>query len=391
MKRRLLAVQGPLQYIAGYTAMEWFGQLESHPNQYQSVLLMYDFLIPEKLEAEFSDTIVQLSSSQHWHKVVFIGSAEMTDMMKGKYSGCIEKLRIALGEPDFDEVYLARDFCGDGSPLIINAYPDAVKVAYGDSLGLVGDKRTYTSINWNTPVRSLLSRCKALFQRTLLGGPKSIIFDAAVLSLPLDLSDGALKDVPMFVPSKCHVERQVNEIYERLDDLKRYCNLLLGHESEANNYLFLLSNLSASGLMSQQNEISMYVEIIRSMAGQKDKILLKFHPRSSHDVVDAVVANLSQEYTLKVIDDVKLSRLPIELWNDLIVRSKIVAMFSTSALNIKYIYAKDVELPLDNVRIQKYFYGDKVAYVTQVNEMIAQSIAGLEDWDGKSVLWKTRQ
>jgi Alpha-2,8-polysialyltransferase (POLYST) len=388
MKKRLLAVQGPLQFIAGYTAMEWYGQSEDRSDKYETVLLMYDFLMSPDLEPEFFDVIVQLSSSMPWHKVVFIGSAEMTEIMRGNYSGCISKLHTTLGESDFDEIHLARDFCGDGSTLIINTYPNAVKIAYGDSMGLIGDKATYTNFNWKTPLRSFLSRCKAVCRRGLFGGPRSYSFDAAVLSLPLDLSNGGLEGVPVVVPSKHHVESQIKRIYDGLGDLKRYCTSLLGHDSLTASHLFLLSNLSASGLMSRENEILMYVEIIRSTVVEDGRILLKFHPRSSLEVVNAVVDNLKFDYQVKVIDDAKLSRVPIELWGDLIANCKIVAMFSTSALNIKYIYAKQVELPLNSALIAKYFYHDKVGYVEEVHDMIAQSIAGLEKWDRKSVLWK---
>lgn len=387
MKKRLLAVQGPLQFIAGFIAMEWYGKVRGE-TQYETVLLMYDFLMPEALEPEFTAVITRLASVGSWKRVVFIGASRMTSIMQGSYERSIAGIREALGESDFDEIFLARDFCGDGSPLLGNAYPDAQKVAYGDSFGLVADRAQFSDFDRRRPIRSTLSACKRLARRAVLGGHRRFAFDTAVLSLPLDLSKGELNGVSLVVPSKDHVQRTIHAIAATLDDLSGYCRSLLAPAGNGTSQLFLLSNLSASGLMSEENEIAMYTEVITTVAAPGDTVLLKVHPRSSRTVLDAVVGGIGDAFPVRIIDDAQLGRLPVELWTELIAASNVVAMFSTAAVNIKYIYDKEVVLPLNKTLIERYIDPQRSAYVAGVQNMIGQAVMGLESWDGESFLWK---
>lgn len=388
IKKRLLAVQGPLQFVAGYIAMDWFGKARATAEGYDNVLLMYDFLMPEELEPEFVAVITRLAQVAGWHAVKFIGAARMRQLMAGSYAGSVAALRAELGVPEFDQIFMARDFCGAGSALIGNAYSSAHKVAYGDSLGLVADRTQFGNHDPKAPLRSVLSACKQLARRALFGGPRPFAFDTAVLSLPLDLSHGELAGVALMVPSRQHVRDTVGAIGAVLDELQDYSRSLLAPAGAAVCQLFLLSNLSASGLMSEENEIALYTDIIGSVSGRGDLLFLKVHPRSSRRVLDAVVSRIGVANQVSIIDDAKLARLPVELWSDLIAASNVVAIFSTGALNIKYIHDKDVVLPLTTALIERYVYPDKVAYIAGVHGMIGDAVAALGDWDGQSILWK---
>lgn len=391
IKKRLLAVQGPLQFVAGYIAMDWYGKSADANTDYQSVLLLYDFLLPEELEAEFAAVITRLADVANWHKIVFIGATRMRAITNGRYDAALATLREELGELAFDELYLARDFCGDGSMLIGNAYPDAHKHAYGDSFGLVADRAQFADFNPQAPLRSILSACKKRARRALLGGPRRFAFERAVLSLPLDLSRGELDGVTLTVPSKAHVQGTVQAIAERLGELRGYCAALLAGAGGARCHLFLLSNLSASGLMSQDSEIALYVDIIGRVAAPGEVVYLKVHPRSTRRVLDAVVAAIAGSYQTSIIDNPALARLPIELWTDLIAGCNVVAMFSTGAINIKYIHDVPVLLPLDDALIERYVYPEKVDYIKGIHGMIGQAMTALARWDGRSVLWRKNQ
>lgn len=387
MKKKLLAVQGPLQFIAGYIAMKWYENINRGSENSESVLLMYDFLMPENIEPEFVNVITKLASLQKWHSIIFISNTDMTEIMKGKYTGCIKKLKIAIGESEFDEIYLARDYCGNGSPLIVNAYPDSSRITYGDSLGLVGNEAIFNNFNWRSPVRSILSLCKKTLLGFLYGSPEKFAFDAAVLTLPQDWSGNYLNYVQLMVPEKSHVVNTLMAIYANLIDLSTYCNSLLKHNNSDNKFLFLLSNLSASGLMSEINEISLYLEIIKQTATKDSIIYIKPHPRSALTVLKAIVERLEDEYQIIVIDHAELLRYPIELWVALLQNCTIIPIFSTSAVNLKYIYDKEVILPLDDYKIATYFYQNQISYVSKLHSMVSQSISRLESWDGRSTLW----
>lgn len=388
MKKRLLAVQGPIQFVAGYIAMEWYKIANLSSEETETVLFMYDFLMPNDDELEFANVITQLSSFCAWHKIVFMRGLDMTTLMKNNYSVSIAKLHEILGTSNFDEIYLARDYCGNGSPLIINAYPNANKIAYGDSLGLIGNEAEFNNFNWRSPVRSLLSRCKVFVKRLLLGGPKKIPFNMAILTLPMDWSGTYLDKVPFLVPSKEYVINTLSTIYSNLNELKVYCNDLIKCDGTSNKYLFLLSNLSGSDLMSPENEVELYVEVIKQNARLGDLVYLKAHPRNSSKILHLIVKKIETLYKIIIIDNNRLSKFPIELWSDLIENCTIVPVFSTSAIHLKYIYNKSVILPLTEALISDYFFSDKISYMIKANELIDQTITRLERWDGNSVLWK---
>lgn len=371
--------------------MEWYKKVKYSSEDSESVLLMYDFLMPENIEPEFVEVITHMAALHRWRTVVFISSAEMVAIMKGSYSECIKKLHSAVGESSFDEIYLARDFCGDGSPLIINAYPESTRVIYGDGFGIVGNEQELSgNFDWRLPVRSFYWCCKRALKNFLYGGPERLPFHVAVLSLPQVWSKTYLEGMELLVPKREFILRTIMAVYSHLNDLKSYCDAILPDNNKI-NHLFLLSNLAASGAMSQENEIALYMEIINETAEKGASIFLKAHPRGSNDVLNAIIKQLSHDYKIIVLDEARLSRLPIELWVNFIQNCTITPIFSASALNLKHIYGKDVLLPLSVGRINKYVFNNKLSYMLKANKVISQSIFGLECWDGKSVLWQLEQ
>jgi hypothetical protein len=387
MKKSLLAVQGPLQFVAGFLAMQWFEQIKNDPEECTSVLLLYDFLAPESIELELVEVINRLASVHEWHSVIFIGGKSMEVIMNGTYSNSIRKLRDTIGESVFDEIYLARDYCGHGSSLIMNAYKSASRIIYGDSLGIVGNEAGINVFNWQAPMRSILSVAKRFLRRCLYGGPDRLRFEVAVLTLPITCSADYLDDITLWIPAKEFVVATVKSIYDNLNELSQYCDHLIAAAGDTDRRLFLLSNLHGSGLMSKENEIDLYLDVIKEMAEKGSTILLKAHPRNSNEVLQTLADRLQSSYKIVAIDDGELSRIPIELWVRLIKGCEIIPMFSTSAINLRYIYDITVRLPLNERLVRKYFYKSKVAYMLEGNHLISKSIENLDHWDGKSLLF----
>lgn len=387
MKKRLLAVQGPQQLIAGLIAMDWYDEQRAPGEKYYSVLLMYDFMMPDHLEQEFVDVIGALAKIAVWDKTVFIADAEMNQMMRGPYVGATEKLRQYIGEPGFDEIHIGRDFCGNGSPLILNAYPESARILYGDSFGLVGNEELSSAFNWGKPFHAARDAFKLFVKKTLYGTHQKLAFDAAVLTLPLDWSGHYLDKLPLMVPAKEFVITKVKQFGAALPDLRAYQDVLV--DPSRANFLFLLSNLSASGYMEEDAEIALYCDVIRELAHPDGCILLKAHPRAHEKILNGVVAGLGDRYPhIKIIDDVKLSRFPVELWVTLLRSSTIVPMFSTSAINLKYFYDQGVVLPLTPERMKRYCYPNKYGTFEKANQIISQTVQNLSSWDNQSVLWR---
>jgi hypothetical protein len=386
-QKRLLAVQGPLQFITGYIAFDWYGRHEGSAANAHNVLLLYDFLCAPEVEAAIVESVRALAGVTPWADIVFISGADMASIVKGRYSTSIARLHERLGHAQFDEIFLARDHIGEGSPLLMNAYARATKLAYGDSFGLVGQRNLFAAFDRRSPVRSAASAVKRAAKRALLGAPADVPFDAAVLTLPLDMSGSYLSTIPLIVPPRAHAVDTVTRLSRLLPGLRAYMQSLIAQGTGTSDHLFLLSNLAASGLTSLEGETALYVDVVEQTVPAGSTVFIKHHPRSSEQVLHAVLDRLASRYRAVVLDDAEMSRMPIEIWTDLIAHCALVPMFSTSAINLKYLYGKDVMLPLNESRIRRYFLSDKADYARSVDGMIRQSIDNLDRWDGRSALW----
>jgi hypothetical protein len=386
--RRLLALQGPLHFVAGYLALSYCARHEGEGSESETVLLMYDFLAPEEVEGEFVDVISELSKVATWRSVVFVSGREMKRMVSGRYDRCTARLRCRLGTDVFDEIFIARDFCGEGSSLILNAYPDARRITYGDSLGLVGNEEVLDDSTTPRTIRFLLAKARLQLLHTLWGRPRRFRFDAAVLTLPIDWSGMYLKDLPVIVPSKMHVLQVIEALAQRSNALQAYCRCLLDQAGTLTPYLFLLSNLAASRVLAHEAEVRLYVSLISEIAPDGAAVLIKPHPRGDNTVLEEVLQRLSGKYRVIPITDRRLSRYPIELWQELIRNCHITAMFSTSAINLKYFYDCEVKCPLNDEIITGFIPSHNTEYMKTATRVIGEAIAALDTWDGRSVLWR---
>jgi hypothetical protein len=383
LKTRLLGVQGPTQFIAAYIAMEWYRQEKGEESDYQTVLLMYDFLMPANSEQDFVEVIHQLASIGRWKKSVFISSEKMSGLMSGIYIKRINRLHQLLGESEFDEVYLSRDFSSPGSTLILNSYPSATRITYGDSLGIVGNYLTRRS-----GIRPLLSYCKTLAENYIYGQPQKLPFDTAALVLPIDWSGEYLTNMALMVTQRDFVLNIFQAIGKKLDRLNEYSEALLKKTKCDKNYLILLSNLTLSGFTSVENEISLYIEIVEKNVPKEATVFLKAHPRGGANVIKGVAESLEKNYEVKVLDDLELAKLPIELWGKLTSNSTVIPVFSTSSINMKYLSGGEVLLPLTEELIDKYFVKNQISRMKKANRVINEAVVALNDWDGASVLWR---
>jgi hypothetical protein len=347
--------------------------------------VIYDLSVPTEVEKPLGETILSLAAVRRWKSIVFVSAAEMSRMMRRRYPDSVDELRSAIGEPTFDEIAIMRDYSGAGSPLILNAYPDATRITYGDSFGLVGNE-SELCFHWSWSLKSANIFLRAFVRKVLLGSPKRFPFDAAVLTLPIDWLGSYLDNIPLLVPDREFAMAILKECAECISGLNSYCNRLL--EGANDPYVFLLSTFSAPGAMSAKSEIDLYVKIIRQTTPRGSTVFLKPHPRGTMHILTSVLKEIGPEYCVKVLDDPRFSRVPIELWMLLIEECRIVAVYSTCCANLSYFYGKEVILPLNEGSISHYVYSEWITSVTKGNTINLESLNRLKEWDRRSVLWK---
>lgn len=377
--QNLLCVQGPLQFIAGYVALKWISILQN--NTSEDTLFIYDFLCPQEEEIEIVQVIYSLSGIQAWKNIIFCDSRQMKTLSCRTYQKSILELQAIVGQQHFDNIYLARDHTGFGSQLILNAYPESCKHQYGDSFGLVGQEDPDQMVHG---VHHLKQQIKNFF----LGKPKKISFDDMVLSIPIILSAYYSRSLNLIIPPWQFVTHLMCHFCNINPEFSAYCNNLLIEAKCHQCDLYLLSNLYASGLATFENELKLYTDIICANSKPGSILFIKPHPRSSYNLLSRLHDSLGAHYKVILLDNPKFSRLPIELYVNLLVTSKIYSILSASSIHVKYLYGIDVCLPLSDRLISKYILPDSVARVASIVKFIENALLNLDGWDGNSVLWE---
>lgn len=388
----LVAVQGPIQFVYGFNAMEWYGRVTHGSADAEAVLLVYDLLVSAQQEKPILDSIMQLAPIKDWKRIVFIGGHEMSWIMRRPYAASIRELRAKIGDEEFDEVYLARNYGGYGSGLILRAYSEATRVIYGDGFGFVCSHEVWSAyfLEDHLTATTLVRKAKALARDVLFGKPPAPIeFDVAVLSIPVDFSGSYLDRMPLFVPSR---EQNIS-VFERcnrlLPDLNAYCEQLL--EGTANNcYLYLLRIFAEAGDTSADQEVALYEEVIRQNSPVGSTILLKLHPRAFSPVIAMLRPLLDGDYQVRIISQGQYASIPIEFWNPLIRRCPVISFSAGSTVTLKYLYDRDVISGLNEERIEKYIFRDRQKYIKDDHFFWHDVIAALDTWDGQGPLWKRR-
>jgi hypothetical protein len=381
----LISVQGSISFIAAYIAYRWCEE-KIWCNNSDVTLLIYDTCVPEENEIPFKNSLEEIASIAVFHKIIYVSSSESNMISKRRYSEAKEKLRKIIGEESFDYLFLCNNFVTFLTELIPNVYPKSIKVEYGDFFGIVGNN-SVLEITYLDLLIHPIGFLKGYLKKQFYGHyHKSFPFDLAVLSMPLVGEANYLYNKILIVPDKLFVKDIFFKFSVKLYRLSNYCESLLGN-SERECKLYLLSNFFNSGLCTLENEVNLYEEIILQTAFPGDRIILKNHPRGSNIVLIQLKLKLEVVFDVQIITDNHFNFIPIELWLDLLNRSQVFPIYSSSGISLKYLCSKQVTLTLNCERINKYIFFHKRQIVLQGNEMINVAINTLEYWDGKTPLW----
>ena len=385
----LIAVQGSIPFIAAYIAFRWCEE-KIWFNKSEVTLLIYDTCVPEENEISFQNSLEEIASIATFHKIIYISSSESNIISKRRHSESKEKLKEFIGEEHFDYLFMSRDFGSFLTELIPNAYPKSLKVEYGDFFGIVGNSRAL-DLTYLDLLTHPIGFLKAYLKRHIYGHyHKSFPFDLSVLSMPLVGEENYLNNKTLIVPDKLFVKDVFFKFSSKLNKLSGYCETLLGN-SERECKLYLLSNFSNSGFCTLENEVNLYEEIILQTALPGNRVILKNHPRGSNIVLTQLKLKLGVVFDVQIITDDEFNFLPIELWLDLLNKSQVFPIYSSSGISLKYLFSKQVTLTLNSDRINKYVFFNKRQIVSQGSEMINVAINTLEHWDGKTPLWTQKR
>lgn len=286
------------------------------------------------------------------------------------------------------EILYAHDISSDfWNQTLMQAFPHAKRICYGDALGLVYSQNYFMSLMFGLRKNQRFSFNSSLVQlkRKFLfpTKKKQLLAQQAVLAIPCDPGQDFLKQCQLLIPNKNEVKQCVFDLANALPEFKMYGSELK-EKTHKSHYLFILSNLTESKLTTLGNEIALYKEILASQVDRDATIIIKPHPAHNSVMFQKIIQCLQEEYDIHVIKS-DFYNLPIELAISLIESCTILSI-SYSSISIPYLYGKNVQHVLSNQMIKKYFIEEKMDWFIESNNLFLNIIAKLPNWNQQSEL-----
>ena len=390
----LIGVQGTLQLLAAMTAVQHREkQFSNVTNHY--ILIVYDLFSKER-DAAFVEAIFNLSSLWNFDAKVFLDAPMMRKVIRGFYTRAkkIDILHKIIGVSRFDEVYLCRNYIGSVSSFILNAYSDSVKITYGDGYGTVSNRKFFDELRHRDKniIKSSLNKIKARFKEAIflvLGWEfKTVEFDLALLSIPIDYCGTSLRSIPHeFIPLEV-LHSVLEQAKETIHGLYRnYVKEEIGLQSI--DLLLLTSTLTEAKYSSEEKEVNLYVNRVLDYASSGDLIAIKEHPRNSSNVSDILKTKLLDlGFRVHCFSDQEFNFIPIELSIGLL-NPKLVVSFVSSAAVVLALFKNVKQVPIHPEQVLRDFiYPESVDLMIDYQIMMADSLTRInEGWSGSQTIW----
>lgn len=391
----LVHVYGNSSVLSALCAVKWYG-LQRHGSERANVVtLVHNPGLSDALTNQSGAIVERLTASQGWSKPVVLTAGEMAGIIRAgrltTYRAVLRRFREKISVDHFDEIYYSHDLSGRVVELVMNAYPDAVRITFGDGLGQIYDRR-YLTLAGGTQQggqtfspRHVLNVLKTRIRLGLLGGPRFLQASKAVLTLPMDHAGDILDDKELFVIPKKLVLEIISDCNRENPELEQYSQGLLS-STPALRFLVLLSNLSDGHFTSIEREVAMYEEMVRHHAPQGAAVFIKVHPLSVAPLDEMLRSRLQADYTVQTVSR-EFNRYPIELWSGLISACQVITITSC-VVSLSFLYDRPVIYPVGSSWVERYILPPFWDYFKDGDRLYRGQLANLPTWDGRSVLWR---
>lgn len=381
-RRCLIHVYAPQNVLPAVCAVRWFGKEIKNQEQAKVTVLLH---MPGWEKEQYEKTKLVVSKqckSQGWLDPIIITESQMNEIVSPDSNlndpRVLERFRAALGLTafgGFTEVYYSHDAVGHAAQLCMRAYPEATRITYGESMGLMEDKEyllaSVTGVGWDE------SKAHLRPKRT---DPEA---EYAVLIMPTDQTGDCLTGKKLLVVPRELACKVIKELQASMQELAIYSQSLV-RIGNSPRYLFLANNLADANFISAELEAKMYEEMIRAHVPLGATVFIKGHPLGALRIDEMVVQNISGDYNgISISQD--FNRYPIEIWKDLIEGCEVISL-SYSSISIEYLYGKPVHYVFNKEIITKYLKERVFNRFIEGDENFRIQREALKTWDGKSVI-----
>lgn len=297
-------------------------------------------------------------------------SQHLTVMRKAAY------LRGLLAPPGISDMHYAHDISADFlAQSVMQAFPQATRVCYGDALGVVYENSYFESVTYplndlrmllKEPVgyaRNIAARLRRRWLRP--GRTRQLEATHASLILPCDPGQNFLRNKSMLP-----VQRRL--VLDLLRALSRgLCNHKLGGlptcAGQEQACLMILGSYAESKLCAVENEVALYVDAARRHVPAGGTLILKPHPASRREKVVLIAQSLSASYNVGIVDE-EMDEVPVETLVDATAQLRILS-FSYVSVSMTYLGARHVEHVLTDELIDLHFPPKTRDWIRDSNEL----------------------
>lgn len=333
--KRIITCQGSIQLVTALSVVFQYEQ-QSNSQCYENYLVIYGLYAPGDQDREFVAFITKMAQQLcNWRAIAYLNpktlqtiSDQLNVTAPTKLFNTVHQL---VGTETADELYLCRNW-QFSNQLLLNTYPLATKICYGDSIGIYFSAQSSVVpsatnlVEGNLPrptsfIRNWLSLCRLnlgklretireRFQpKTIL---QSIEFDVGYFLLP-----EIFGEVPPMPVVQADLTMMVN-LFQTLGAIANpeYITQFQAKIAGAPISILLTSNLSEAERMTQDDEISAYRQFLISCGISSNSVLvIKPHPRDDISKLYALKDALADLFSqVLILSEPELFFLPFEVF-----------------------------------------------------------------------------
>jgi hypothetical protein len=327
---------------------------------------------------------------RNWKAVLYLNPERMNELAASfdisTKAATFARVHELLGVTKADEIYLCRNW-QFGNRLMINAYREATKICYGDSIGLYFSEAYFSpavASNGQTFKSQVRSKLRP-FEIFVKAGAKSLLPPAVVNKIKdarktlaeVDFDIGyfllpnILGEVP---PMDTRLVRK-----EFTDRIFRKLAAALDADHIADRYKFIsrvptvvlmTSNFSEGERMSFENEILAYKKFLERLDFSRESTLVvKPHPRDSEEKIQELGRVLRSLFSdVVLLMDPNLFFLPFEIFllqifrgeTEKALRDLKIVTFSTACLSLTTVFNLTPIIGFGSELVSEFFYKDYV-------------------------------
>ncbi len=389
---RIVTCQGGIQLIAALAALsarESEQKRSSYEYEYEDFLVIYDLYAPHGQLEDFARFVKKMALAIcHWKAVVYINREQMEEFSArldvSTTSVIFARVYELVGVTTADEIYLCRNW-QFGNRLMINAYREAEKICYGDSIGIYFSEAYFSPSVANNGrglkslIRGKIRELKSSLGERVRPVPPEVVRKAAVSAalaeVDFDIGYFLLPDILGETPPMRTrlVKREfTNRIFRKLAGALDADHIAekYGYISRVPTIVLMTSNFSEASKMSGEKEILAYKKFLERLKFPREStLIIKPHPRDSGEKIQKLGRALSDlSSNVVLLTDSNLFFVPFEIFlmqtfqgkTENALRDLKIVTFSTACLSLEVLFKVGPIIGFGSEIVSKFFYEDYV-------------------------------